>query len=165
MYLDAGLCEGDAARDQAGHRLRGADCLHHVHRRLHHLLLHRRVGQLHPGHDHLRHDQEAGHPGGKRHLHPAVPVSAGAAGAVQPEGGAAGGPGAAGSGPEALHPGEGPAEAGRAPLPVGPPGGGGGAGVRLPGVGGLSQLRHRLPACSKCVLLGGVYRHRPHRPV
>ena len=35
------------------------------------------------------------------------------------------------------------------------------AGLRLPGVGGLSQPRHRLPACGQRLLLGRVYRRGP----
>ena len=72
LHMDAGLLEGHHPGDQAGHRLRRADGVHHVHRRFHHQLLYGGHLVLHAGHDHLRHDQKARQPGDQRRVYAAV---------------------------------------------------------------------------------------------
>ena len=86
LHMDAGVLEGHHPGDQAGHRLRRADGVHHVHRRFHHQLLHGGHLVLHAGHDHLRHDQKARQPGDQRRIHAAVRHGHHPAGHHQPAG-------------------------------------------------------------------------------
>ena len=70
--MDAGVPEGGAAGDYAGHRVRRADRVYHERGRFRHLLFYRRVQDFHAGDGGLRHDEKAYQPQDQRRIIPVV---------------------------------------------------------------------------------------------